>query len=105
MSRTVYVKFTLENDSDFESMSLEEVATWFLLCLGPSCIGGPDVTVWDSLNDTMADEVDFEALLGKAIDESTDAFESWNVGTQSEDPPTVAGTLIDLLKNGVYDGK
>ncbi len=72
--RTVYVKLTLENDSEFESMSLEEVATWVALAL--RIIGTPDITVWDSLNDTMAAEM-----------------------------PTVAGTLIDLLKNGVYDGK
>lgn len=92
MSRTVYVKFTLKNDWEF---------AWIKYSL----FDDSNVTVWNTLSDMMADEIDFESLLGKAIDESADAFESWNVGTQSEDPPTVAGTLIDLLKNGVYDGK
>ncbi len=97
MSRTVYVKITLEDDRWFDSKAPEWFREWLTGNLGQKYDLDMNVATWGTLPDMIADEIDLDALLKEAIDWVSNDYEAW-LQNPTENPPTVAGALINLLK-------
>ena len=97
MSKTIYVKFTLNDE--LEGRDLSDIERLVQVAVDSLEMGYVRVDVWRSIHDALADEVDLDAVLEKAIS-LTDMFLSviLSKGEQTEDLPTAASTLVKLLK-------